>query len=120
MSTEYVLDIILIRDGDNLILRTKSEGLKIRMAFVDTNGAEGVGEGKITSIIQGQPTEAEVDSFLDMAKAQVEDFVPSGALDRERETFSSEERSVGTECVSKCNSLCSPYIQTKKIIILHS
>src|SRR3546814_16111237 len=87
MSTENVLDIILIRDGENLILRTKSEGLKIRMAFVDTNGAEGAGEGKITSIIQGQPTEAEVDSFLDMAKAQVEDFVQSGALDRERENF---------------------------------
>src|SRR3546814_5615636 len=91
MSTENVLDIILIRDGENLILRTKSEGLKIRMAFVDTNGAEGAGEGKITSIIQGQPTEAEVDSFLDMAKAQVEDYVQSGALDRERENFRTQE-----------------------------
>src|SRR3546814_16201719 len=88
MSTENVLDLILIRDGENLILRTKSEGLKIRMAFDDTNGAEGAGEGKIPSIIQGQLTDAEVDIFIELAKAQVEDFVQSFSLDRASAKFS--------------------------------
>ena len=87
MSIEQTLDIILVRDGENLIMQSNPPGIKIRLAYIDTNGAEASGEGRINSIIQGQPSEAEIQSFLDVAKVQIESFVQSGALDRERENF---------------------------------
>lgn len=85
MSDKTPLDITLIRDGTSFILQTNNSAVRVRLAFMDTGGAENESPSQIIPIIQGEANEAEVDEFLDTAKAQIDRFVQSGALDTHRE-----------------------------------
>lgn len=88
MTTPNILDIILIRDGDNLIMQTNSAYVKVRLAYVETaSGAEKTGEVKITPLIQGSNDESEYSQFLDGITSQVKNYIESGALDSERENI---------------------------------
>ena len=87
MADPTVVDVILYRDGDNLIMQSSNSSVRIRLAFVDTGGAEAAGEGQITALLQGQSDQAETSAFLDSAKVQVETFIQTGGLERERENI---------------------------------
>jgi hypothetical protein len=87
MTDVTTLDIILIRDGTNLIMQTSNPNIRVRLANVDTKTVDQNVNVDITPLLQGNPSEGEAEAFVDTVQGQVQNFIESGAFDRELENL---------------------------------
>lgn len=87
MTDVTTLDIILIRDGTNLIMQTSNPNIRVRLANVDTKTVDQNVNVDITPLLQGNTANGEAEAFVDKVQGQVQNFIESGAFDRELENL---------------------------------
>jgi hypothetical protein len=87
MADPINVDLVLFRDGENLILQTRSsQPVHVRLAVVDT-AVNNDGKGNISALLPEGATEADYAAFLDQTKNFVENYVQNGSLDTARENI---------------------------------
>lgn len=75
---------LLIKDGDDFYLRSLGAE-RVHIAYIDTSITNTDNEVIIHPLIPGAHQNVEADTLLDLAKADMENYVRSGNFDRDRE-----------------------------------
>lgn len=92
MADKSPVRVLLIKDGENFYMRPLGDQPPVHIAFIDTAQNKPDGQGTIRALIPGGGSDEDVNSLLDLGKADMEGYVSSGNFARDQQISAQNEQ----------------------------